>query len=156
MIYQRFLKIFTLILGGLFIVSSIHAQQAQKSPFEKYDPNARIKQGGNNKAITNSLILSPEQEMQVRDMIYQEILNQEKMRDTKKEAGLLEFDEDEILYLGENESLRGSAQDKYIIFNTSTNMYRYVDMEKYKKVVSQEDLKKAEMAENDKKIKGEQ
>lgn len=150
MIYQRFLKILTLLVGSLFIITNIQAQQTNKSPFEKYDPNARIKQG-TAAVIGNSITLSPEQEMQVRDMIFQEILNQEKMRDTKKEAGLLEFDEDEILYLGSNESLRGSAQGKYIVFNTSTNMYRYVEMNKYKKVVSQEDLQKAKMAETEEK-----
>lgn len=147
MIYQRFFKVLVAITGTLLFSASLYAQQANKSPFDKVDPNQRLKQKGE-QVIGNSLTLSPQQEIQVRDLISQELLQQQEMRDVKKEAGLIDFDENEILYLGANESLRGSAEGKYIIFNTSTNMYRYVDMEKYKKVVSFAELQKKSQLEN--------
>ncbi len=132
------MKIFSknklLILFSTLLLVNIASAQ-ERSPFEKYDPNERnqnLPQFGNQ----NNLELSQEQEMQVRELIFQELSLKEQAMDLKKESGLVEYDDTEVLYLGQNEHLKGTAKNKYIIFNSSTNLFKYLDTEKYKKVVT--------------------
>ena len=67
----------------------------------------------------------------------------------KKESGLIEYDDSEVLYLGQNEVLKGTAKNQYIIFNSSTNLFKYLDTEKYKKVVTYEERMEQSNMEGD-------
>lgn len=124
------------IIPIILMTNFLNAQD--KSPFEKYDPNKenKVQQLG---VINNSSGLSQEQEMQVRDLIFQELSLKNESMDFKKESGLIEYDDSEILYLGKSEVLKGIAKKQYIILNSSTNLFRYIETEKYKKVVTFEE-----------------
>ena len=69
--------------------------------------------------------------------------------DILKESGLIEYDDSEVLYLGQNEVLKGTAKNQYIIFNSSTNLFKYLDTEKYKKVVTYEERMEQSNMEGD-------
>jgi hypothetical protein len=137
MIKKAFIKK-SAILISLVLSSSFLAANQPTSPFEKYDPNKKIMDNKGTATEMQNGMLSPDQEMQIRDMIMQEFQMKDGMIKQKKESGLMALDNDEILYLGNAESLKGTVEGKYLIFNTTTNMFRYVDMGKYKKVVSKE------------------
>jgi hypothetical protein len=116
------------------------------SPFEKYDPNKKqVKSDG---IPINNGMLSPENEMQIRDLIYQEFQMRNQQHEKDKEAGIAPLDDNEILYLGPNESLRGSIGKQYLIYNTTTNMFREEDMNKYKKVVTSQEVENILEKEN--------
>ena len=127
-----------LVISSVFLITNILSAQ-DKSPFEKYDPNEQMKVSTQNGNSFNSSGLSQEQEMQVRDLIFQELSLKEQAMDLKKEAGLIDYDDSETLYLGQNEELKGVARNQYIIFNSSTNLFKYLDTNKYKKVVTYEE-----------------
>lgn len=138
-----------IILFSSLIISNMVSAQETKSPFEKYDPNQKLNQPqvtGSN--ILNQNGLTQEQEMQVRDLIFQELSLKNEALDMQKESGLLSYDDSEILYLGKNETLKGTAKKKYIIFNSSTNLFKYVEVENYKKVVTYQERMSTEGEEN--------
>ena len=145
------MKIFSktklLILCSTLLITNILSAQ-DKSPFEKYDPNQQMKTQPQAGGFNNSG-LSQEQEMQVRDLIFQELSLKEQAMDLKKESGLIEYDDSEVLYLGQNEVLKGTAKNQYIIFNSSTNLFKYLDTEKYKKVVTYEERMEQSNMEGD-------
>ena len=127
-----------LILFSTVIISGMVNAQETKSPFEKYDPNQRLNApvvtGKNNP--NQSTRLSQEQEMQVRDLIFQELSLKEEAVNMQKLSGVLDYDDSEVLFLGQNEVLKGTAKKQYIIFDSSTNLFRYVSTEDFKKVVT--------------------
>lgn len=140
MITKAFFKKSTLFIALIFSSSLIAADQPT-SPFQKYDPNKVLKENQNNPqgAMLNGM-LSPDQEIQIRDLIFQEFKMREEQVQQKKDSGLLPLDDEEILFLGPAESLRGTVKGQYLIYNTTTKMFRYVDKDKYKKVVSSEEI----------------
>ncbi len=147
MIKKALLKKST-VLSVLVLSGSLLAANQPSSPFEKYDPNKVLRENkGNVQGIMSNGMLSPDQEMQIRDMIFQEF----KMRDTniqeKKDSGKIPLSDDEVLFLGPAETLKGTINGKYMIFNSTTKMFKYVEMEKYKKVVSSEEVQSLQETE---------
>ena len=136
---KLFYKIIALSSVLIFSQSTLASQQPL-SPFDKYDPNKKMKTQ-NGSAVVHQGMLNPESEMQIRDLIFQEFQARERQHQQDKDSGLSPLDDHEVLYLGPNESLRGTIDEQYLIFNTTTNMFRYADMTKYKKVVSSEEMK---------------
>lgn len=126
----------TIILSTFLtlISCSVFAQEApvvgqSGNPFAKAPPPAPK---NNNTQQQVNQPLTPEQEEAVRQIILNlspNIMNQsspEMMVETSKDP--------HTLYLEENESIRGTLNGKYMIFNSVTNDYRYELISKYKNV----------------------
>ena len=123
----------------IFLSQSFLASQQPLSPFDKYDPNKKNKNQQKGSPV-NQGMLSQESEMQIRDLIFQEFQMRDSQLQRDKDSGIAPLDEHEVLYLGPNESLRGTVEAHYLIYNKTTNMFRYENMDQYKKVVTSEEV----------------
>lgn len=118
----------TLIIFSLILTQSYLANNSE--PFNKYDPNKGI---ANNSKNNNNSDFSKEE---MRMMIMEEFQMRDMQNEEAKNSGRMALDDDEVLYLGPQEFLKGTLDGEYLIFNKTTNMFKFKKISDYKKVVT--------------------
>jgi len=129
--YKKTLMMTTFLMIFSHSVFSQEAPVVGQSgnPFAKAPPPAP-KQNNNQTIVGQPL--TPEQEEAVRQIILN--LSPTLIQQSSNEMINQEVKDPHTLYLGENESIRGTLNGQYMIFNSITNDYRYESISKYKNV----------------------
>ncbi len=126
----------TLMMSTFLMVfsHSVFAQEApvvgqSGNPFAKSPPPSP-KQNINQPQVNQPL--TPEQEEAVRQIVLN--LSPGLIQQSSQDMINGDIKDPYTLYLEENESIRGTLNGKYMIFNSMTNDYRYELISKYKNV----------------------
>lgn len=133
--YNKYKYKKTIIMTAILMSFSnfVFAQEApvvgqSGNPFAKSAPPAPNK---NNNQPANQP-LTPEQEEAVRQIVLN--LSPSLMTQQPNESIVQEIKDPYTLYLEKNETIRGTLNGKYMIFNSFTNDYRYEIISRYRSV----------------------
>lgn len=139
----------------MLLTSNVFAQEApvvgqSGNPFAKAPPPIP---NNNQNNTQQSQPLTPEQEEAVRQIFLN--LSPTMMNQPSMDMGMqnTEFKDPNTLYLEKNESIRGTLNGKYMIFNSETNDYRYESINKYTSVSIQKEEIEEESTNQDQIVK---